>query len=593
MVFFEDMDDSPKSEYPPASSVDQVAKPIRKLEQRENKEDISEEDITVEELERRIWNDKILLYKLKERNKLNANQGVCVVKKRQSQEQARRKKMSRAQDGILKYMLKMMEVCKARGFVYGIIPDKGKPVSGSSDNLRAWWKDKVRFDRNGPAAIVKYRIENRVQQPGEDLSAVGPTADRLYELHDTTLGSILSALVQHCNPPQRRFPLEKGIPPPWWPSSSDDKNAPPYKKPHDLKKAWKVGVLTAVINHLSPDVAKIRKLVRQSKCLQDKMTATESATWLSIMNHEEDLARKLYPDRVPPPQSPSDSGSSLTDDNTSDYDVDGFVISSSVTGNTGETSHEFSEKSSQMVINQNVFCCRYDECLYSNPLFGFADVISRNNHQANCAFKNANLQSNIENFLSPVLSEFSSPFAEEQKPTAQQFPATFNVSRLGLPENGQNSMSNLGPVFNRNVQTNTNVNGFFGQGGMLLNGNTDIISPQNPRLQVNDGFISAIQSSNIINPQQNMQTLMDNNVFYNDDIIQKRQVPIDNNFQYQTNVEGNNVDNVYEGSSSGGIQQADQKMPLDPSLGMNLNDTVVDFGFELNLEQFLTPDWPF
>ncbi|WVZ10633.1 hypothetical protein V8G54_015163 [Vigna mungo] len=49
---------------------------------------------------------------------------------------ARRKKISRAQDGILKYMLKMMEVCKAQGFVYGIIPEKGKPVTGASDNLR-------------------------------------------------------------------------------------------------------------------------------------------------------------------------------------------------------------------------------------------------------------------------------------------------------------------------------------------------------------------------------------------------------------------------------------------------------------------------
>lgn len=44
--------------------------------------------------------------------------------------------------------------------------------------------------------------------------------------------------------------------------------APPYKKPHDLKKVWKVGVLTSVIKHMSPDIGKIRKLVRQSKCLQ-------------------------------------------------------------------------------------------------------------------------------------------------------------------------------------------------------------------------------------------------------------------------------------------------------------------------------------
>ena len=83
---------------------------------------------------------------------------------------------------------------------------------------------------------------------------------------------------QHCNPPQRRYPLEKGSPPPGWPTGAEDwwtlmgvakgSGAPPYKKPHDLKKAWKVGVLTSVIKHMSPDIGKIRKLVRQSKCLQ-------------------------------------------------------------------------------------------------------------------------------------------------------------------------------------------------------------------------------------------------------------------------------------------------------------------------------------
>uniref|UniRef100_A0A7N0VH19 Ethylene insensitive 3-like DNA-binding domain-containing protein n=1 Tax=Kalanchoe fedtschenkoi TaxID=63787 RepID=A0A7N0VH19_KALFE len=68
------------------------------------------------------------------------------------------------------------------------------------------------------------------------------------------------------------------------------------QKPHDLKKAWKVGVLTIVIKHMSPDISKIRILVRQYKCLQDKMTAKESATWLAIINQEETLATELYPD---------------------------------------------------------------------------------------------------------------------------------------------------------------------------------------------------------------------------------------------------------------------------------------------------------
>nr|KYP73190.1 Protein ETHYLENE INSENSITIVE 3 [Cajanus cajan] len=117
-------------------------------------DDYSDEEMDVEELERRMWRDKLRLKRMKEQSK--AKEGSDAAKQRQSQEQARRKKMSRAQDGILKYMLKMMEVCKAQGFVYGIIPEKGKPVTGASDNLREWWKDKVRFDRNGPAAIAKY-----------------------------------------------------------------------------------------------------------------------------------------------------------------------------------------------------------------------------------------------------------------------------------------------------------------------------------------------------------------------------------------------------------------------------------------------------
>ncbi|KAL0300156.1 UNVERIFIED_CONTAM: ETHYLENE INSENSITIVE 3-like 3 protein [Sesamum calycinum] len=103
---------------------------------------------------------------------------------------------------------------------------------------------------------------------------------------------------------------------------------PPYKKPHDLKKMWKVGVLTAVIKHMSPDIAKIRRLIRQSKCLQDKMTAKESSIWLGVLSREEAFVQ----------QPSSDNGSSGISEapskgrgnkrkpsveSDSDYDVDG------------------------------------------------------------------------------------------------------------------------------------------------------------------------------------------------------------------------------------------------------------------------------
>ncbi|KAI4304776.1 hypothetical protein MLD38_040246 [Melastoma candidum] len=310
-------------------------------------DDYSDDDIDVDELKRRMWRDKMRLKRLKEQN---GKEGVNVVAKqrRQSMEQARRKKMSRAQDGNLKYMLKMMEVCKAQGFVYGIIPEKGNPVTGVSDNLREWWKDKVRFDRNGTEAIAKYQAENAILGKNDEGDPIGPTLHTLQELQDTTCDGAETLLrsrhkqatrparrhahtsttsllfyprntmtttqntqpnqmvaITHCNPPQRRFPLEKGVPPPWWPTRTKDwwlqlgllkeQGTPPYKKPHDLKKAWKVDILTAVIKHMSPDIAKIRKLVMQSKCLQDKMTAKESAMWLTIINQEEVLARSFTP----------------------------------------------------------------------------------------------------------------------------------------------------------------------------------------------------------------------------------------------------------------------------------------------------------
>ncbi|KAH1056407.1 hypothetical protein J1N35_034472 [Gossypium stocksii] len=262
--------------------------------------DVSEEEIEADELERRMWKDRIKLKRIRERQKIAAQQALEKQKLKKTSDQAQRKKMSRAQDGILKYMLKLMEVCKARGFVYGIIPEKGKPVSGSSDNIRAWWQEKVKFDKNGPAAIAKYEADC-LAMIESDNGRNGNLQSSLKDLQDATLGSLLSSLMQHCDPPQRKYPLEKRIPPPWWPTGNEDwwvklglqqGQSPPYKKPHDLKKMWKAGVLTSVIKHMSPDTAKIRRHVHQSKCLQDKMTAKESAIWSGVLAREEALIQQ-------------------------------------------------------------------------------------------------------------------------------------------------------------------------------------------------------------------------------------------------------------------------------------------------------------
>uniref|UniRef100_A0A0D9X9L6 Ethylene insensitive 3-like DNA-binding domain-containing protein n=1 Tax=Leersia perrieri TaxID=77586 RepID=A0A0D9X9L6_9ORYZ len=258
--------------------------------------DVSDEEIDAEELARRMWKDKIKLKRIKERQQKLALQKAALEKSmaKKLSNQALRKKMSRAQDGILKYMIKLMEVCNARGFVYGIIPDKGKPVSGASDNIRAWWKEKVKFDKNGPAAIAKYDVENSMLVDAKCNGVFNQHS--LMDLQDATLGSLLSALMQHCSPQQRKYPLDKGVPPPWWPSGNEEwwvslglpkGMSAPYRKPHDLKKIWKVGVLTGVIKHMAPNFDKIRNRVRKSKCLQDKMTAKESLIWLGVLQREE------------------------------------------------------------------------------------------------------------------------------------------------------------------------------------------------------------------------------------------------------------------------------------------------------------------
>lgn len=469
-------------------------------------DDYTDEEMDVDELERRMWKDKMRLKRLKEQSR--GKEGIDMAKQRQSQEQARRKKMSRAQDGILKYMLKMMEVCKAQGFVYGIIPEKGKPVTGASDNLREWWKDKVRFDRNGPAAITKYQADNSVPGKNEGINAIGPTPHTLQELQDTTLGSLLSALMQHCDPPQRRFPLEKGVSPPWWPTGKEewwpqlglpkDQGAPPYKKPHDLKKAWKVGVLTAVIKHMSPDIAKIRKLVRQSKCLQDKMTAKESATWLAIINQEEALARELYPESCTVLSSSAGSGSLVIND-CNEYDVEGaedepnfdvqeckpqnlissslgmermrerlpnqqppYAIKGEVVSNFDFVRKRKPSNDLSMKMDQHIYTCEYLQCPYSDPRLGYRDRTSRDNHQLTCPYKSGASEFGGSDFhvneVKPVIFPQTFTQSKPAGPTFNSVQPSFDISGLGVPEDGQKMISELMSIYDNNIQGNRNVN---------------------------------------------------------------------------------------------------------------------------------------
>ncbi|KGN66413.1 protein ETHYLENE INSENSITIVE 3 isoform X1 [Cucumis sativus] len=554
-------------------------------------DDYSDEEIDMDELERRMWRDKMRLKRLKEQSKVK--EGIDIVKQRQSQDQARRKKMSRAHDGILKYMLKIMEVCNAQGFVYGIIPEKGKPVTGASDNLREWWKDKVRFDRNGPAAIAKYQADNAIPGRNDGCNSIGPTPHTLQELQDTTLGSLLSALMQHCDPPQRRFPLEKGVPPPWWPTGVEewwpqlglpkDQGLLPYKKPHDLKKAWKVGVLTAVIKHMSPDIAKIRKLVRQSKCLQDKMTAKESATWLAIINQEEILARELYPDSCPPLSSAGGNGLLVIND-CSEYDVEGaeeepsfdvqdrkpdnhssfnlgidrmrdrvslrqppYAMKGEVTTNLDFMRKRKPTSDLNMMMDQKIYTCEFLQCPYSELRLGFNDRTSRDNHQLTCPYRTSSEFSGSSfhvNEVKPVIFPQSFAPPKSNPPPVSSVPSSFDLSTLGVPEDGQKLISELMSIYDTNIQGNKNN---LNTGNSATTENQNLpqlkIQPQQDDYFRNQGLMiegNFFDGSNVSSSHQ--MFTRDEGQF---DRFKPMNTPFENNHHHHNNNNNNNNNNFH------------------------------------------------
>lgn len=370
------------------------------------------EEISYDDLKKRMWKDRMKLQKLKERD---AEEPKFQVKK----DMSLRKKMSRAQDSVLKYMVKIMEVCNAQGFVYGIVPEKGKTVTGSSDSLREWWKEKVKFDQNAPAAIAEYLP--KILEESEVFDPIS-LLHLLQDIQDNTLGSLLSALMQHCVPPQRRFPLEKGLPPPWWPTGNElwwgdqgvaqEYGAPPYRKPHDLKKAWKVSVLASVIKHMTPDFDRMRRLVRQSKCLQDKMTAKDTFTWAKVVNQEESLS-KLAEKALKISQSNEENAKEK------DESLDLCKI-----GAREKRKCIFDRE----VVVDSLFACQNSDCPQSNLESGYLNKNSRTEHELICVYRknksvdnNKDIEARESNASQGDLSIYNhQPFTEAQILTPDQ-----------------------------------------------------------------------------------------------------------------------------------------------------------------------------
>lgn len=116
-----------------------------------NVEDRANEEIALHELEQ-ICSDSMQLKRfIEESNEQNED----------SQPSTNAKKVikSKALNNILKHMLKLMDVCNAQGFVYGIIAENGKPVSGASESLSLWWYEKVNFAGNAPIEIARHKAK--------------------------------------------------------------------------------------------------------------------------------------------------------------------------------------------------------------------------------------------------------------------------------------------------------------------------------------------------------------------------------------------------------------------------------------------------
>jgi ethylene-insensitive protein 3 len=406
-----------------------------------------------------------------------------------------------------------------------------------------------------------------------------------------------------------------------------DQGPPPYKKPHDLKKAWKVSVLTAVIKHLSPDIAKIRKLVRQSKCLQDKMTAKESATWLAIINQEEALSRKLYPDSCLP-MSAGGSGSLIISD-SSDYDVEGVddepnvevedckpldvnlfnmataagprdrfmmpPVAPQIKGEHVETNMSFIQKRKQpagephMMVDQKMYRCEYPQCPYNDSRFGFLDVTARNNHQMNCSYRTNTSQGfGMSNFQinSDKPAVFSLPFPQTKAAAPNQTPS-FNVSGLGLPEDGKKSISDLMSFYDTNLQRDKNMNP--GSANVIGDQNQQQLQEQKFQFHLDRRNVNFMGDQNLQQQQQQQkfQFQLDSrnaNVIGGQNQQQKFQFQLDDSFYGQGAIMGNNITEVTSMPVNSSAfpsteMQFDHCKAFDSAFDANVNDNVADFRF--------------
>jgi Ethylene insensitive 3 len=261
--------------------------------------------LTREELKMKIdeYGTKIRLYESNKADRATKEKQKASI---DNNLKAHQKMVSHYHQKILDRMSMITEQCNAKGYVIGMVTETSKPMIGASDSLRAWWKGQAMFDKTAPAETELYCPENFPFPNVAHDTDLKSTAKLLVEISDTTLGSMMSLLMQHCDPPQRMFPYEKGLPPPWWPTPqegwwgqtgiSENDGPPPFKKPHDLRKKWKVAVIVGIIKLMAPNYSKPYSLVEQSNYLMSRMNSKERKFWNLALIAEAKLYCREFPD---------------------------------------------------------------------------------------------------------------------------------------------------------------------------------------------------------------------------------------------------------------------------------------------------------
>ena len=136
---------------------------------------------------------------------------------------------------------------------------------------------------------------------------------------------------------------------------------------------------------MSPDLYRLRRLVTQSKTLQDKMTAKDSATWSKVVNHEEALLRltnkclKISPssDNKEDEEENQEEGESSASSASSSHGLSGGNISvkrKCVFGSFG-------------AAVEKLYACQNSECPQSELSMGFRDKNARMDHESLCAYR--------------------------------------------------------------------------------------------------------------------------------------------------------------------------------------------------------------